>query len=217
MALFTLEQIRAVVRFRGDYQNVKKFPNADVNTEIQGAFGAFWELIADTHEGYWDTFASVSTVADQAYVAMPAGTWRVLGLDILEGDEYTQLAQIGVAERNRYGSSTDQPLAYRLTARGADLYPTPNGVYTLRVVYTPSAPALQEAGAREWYNGWEDFVVTETLRRLDERERKPLNERIAALKIITDRVKAGASFRKSQEPEYLNLHEYGGPFDRWEH
>ena len=34
MAALTLDQLEASVRFRGDYQNVRKFPQANVRGEI---------------------------------------------------------------------------------------------------------------------------------------------------------------------------------------
>ncbi len=213
--LIDLAKIRATVRFRGDYQNVKKFPNSYVDTEIQGAFGEFWELIANTHEGYWDTSANVLTIVGQAYVALPAGVWRVQGVDRLDGSDWIPLSKVSVAQRNRFGSSTDTPSAYRTTARGIDLYATPNAIITIRIMYTPSAPALQEAGARDWFNGWEDYVIESTLLRLDGREKKPVQDRKDTIKTITARIVAGASERDSTEPEYLNLHE-GAPGDIWD-
>lgn len=202
-----LASIRAIVRFRGDYQNVQKFPNKDVDTEIQGAFGEFYEIVDDVHEGWWDTNAAGATVANQDYAALPADCWRVKGVDLLESGEYTELQQVSIHDRNRFGSTADQPVAYRLTARGADLYPAPNAVYTLRFVYTPKAPLLQEAAVREWFNGWHDYVVESTLLRLDKRERKPLGDRITALDMITKRIKSAVVNRKQQEPEYLPLRE----------
>ena len=213
--LIDLAKLRATVRFRGDYQNVKKFPSSDVNTEIQGAFGEFWELIANVHEGHWDTSAQVSTIVDQAYVALPVGTWRVQGIDRLDGSDWFPLTKVSVAKRNRFGSQTDTPSAYRLSARGAELYATPNAVITLRVMYTPSAPLLQEAGERDWFNGWEEFVIVSTLLRLARLDKQPLKDFIDAVDAAAKRITSGAGEREASEPEYLNLHE-GGSVDIWD-
>jgi hypothetical protein len=145
MSTIDLATLREVIRFRGDYQNVRKFPNSFVNREIQKSFGEFYALVDSTHEGWWDTDSTVTTVADQAYIALPPQTWRVKAVDRLDGSDYLELRQIGLADRNKYDSSHSEPLAYRLSARGIELYPTPEQAYTLRVLYTPIAPALQEA------------------------------------------------------------------------
>lgn len=210
-----LATLRGTVRFRGDYQNVLKFPDASVNTEIRGAFAEFYELVAETFEGYWDIQGNVTTTNNVAFVALPSDCWRVQGVDRLDGTDYIELAQIAIGERNRFGTSTDQPSAYRLSARGIELLPTPDATYTLRVLYTPTAPLLQEAAAREWFNGWEDYVICGTLLRLDQREQRPLQDRIVALERAKDRILAGASRRRSGEPEYLRLREFGST-DRWD-
>lgn len=205
MSAIDLQTLRATVRFRGDYQSVRKFPDADVDKEIQSAFGEFYELVVEAHEGWFDTDATVSTVASQAFAALPEGTWIVRGVDLLDGSEYCALRRIGPAARNRYGSDTGQPQAYRLTARGADLYPTPDAAYTLRVTYTPRAPELAEAQPREWYNGWEEYVIEATLLRLDRREQRPLGDRMATLEKLEKRIRRAASERNENEPELLPI------------
>lgn len=214
MAAITLDTLRATIRFRGDYQNVRKFPDANIDTEIQTSFAEFWQLIAEVHEGYWDTQANVSTVAAQAYAALPSDAWRVQAVDRADGTDWIQLDQVGFEHRNHYGSSNGRPLAYRLTARGLDLYPTPDAIYTLRVMYTPIAPAIG-ATAREWFNGWEDYVITSTLLKLDTRESKPLTDRLTVLDKIEKMIRGGATERRSQEPEYLNLREGYMASDPW--
>jgi hypothetical protein len=208
MTAIARSTIRDTVRFRGDYTNARKFTTADLNKEIQSAFDKFWRIVADTHQGWWDKSDTVSTVAHQAYIAGPTDAWRIQAVDILIGTEYVPLLQVGLEARNRYGSTESQPLGYRLSARGIELYPTPNQVYTLRANYTPLPTTLDESTTREWYTGWEDYVIEQTLFQLDKRERKPLNDRLVTLKAVEDALRSGANERRSQEPEYLVLREY---------
>ncbi len=215
MSAITLEALRNTILFRGGYENTRKFTTALVNTEIQSAFAEFYELVAKVHEGWWDTTGSVSTVASQAYVALPSDAWIVRAVDRLDGTDYFEMQQVAHSERNRYGGSTGKPMAYRLTARGIDMLPTPDAVYTLRVSYTPFAPQLSESQPRQYYNGWEDYVILATLLRLDQREQRPLQERMMALGAVEKRVREGAAERRAQEPDYLNLRECGD-FSSWD-
>lgn len=210
MTTRSLDDIRLAVRFRGDYRSSVRFPDTDVNREIQAAFGEFWELVADVNEGYWDTTAAGATVVGQGYVALPADHWRLRGLDRLDGDHYRELRQIGVSERNRYRTTNARPEAYRLTARGADLYPTPDAVYTLRFTYTPSAPVL--GSAREFYSDWDEYVIYATMIRLAEAGERDTSEWQARIDRQVMRIKGAASGRRSQTPEMLVLHD-GGGFD----
>lgn len=208
MSALTLADIRAQCRFRGDFQNVRKFPDADINALIQKGFQAFWQLVANIHEGYWDTSGNVTTTASTAYVALPSDAWRVLGVDLYDGSEPDELSQVGVSDRNKFGVNTGKPVGYRLTSRGIDLYPTPDAAYTLRVVYTPIAPQLAESQPREFYLGWEEYVIEWALFKLDERNGRPLGDRIKALEMIEAQVRSGIVERRSQEPDYLRLREY---------
>lgn len=207
MAAITRAKLRETIRTRGDYTNVRRFSNDYLNDEIQTAFGHFWRIVDEAHQGWWDTEDTVSTVSGTAYVALPTDAKVVKAVDRLDGGEYVPLMQVGINDRNRFGAGTGKPVAYRLSARGVELYKTPGAVYTLRVMFSPKAPALTESGSREWYDGWEDFVIEKVLFELDSREGKPLNDRIVKLKAAEDALRASSSERRQQEPEYLALRE----------
>lgn len=207
MSSISRATIRDTIRFRGDYQNVRKFPNADLNKEIQTKFDKFWQLIEKEHQGWWDKQGDVSTVLNQAYIALPADCWVLKAVDRMDGTEPNEMAKVGVAARNRFGTSASQPLAYRRSSRGLELYPTPNGVYTLRITYAPYAPTLDEGTGRDWYTGWEDYVIESVLLELDTREGKPLGDRIAKIAAYEKQVKDGVDNTNAQEPDYLVLRE----------
>lgn len=208
MTALSRAQVRSTIRLRGDYTNVRRFSNDYLNTEIQTAFGHFWRIVDEAHQGWWDTEGSLATVAELAYVALAADMKVIKGVDRLDGGQYEPLAQIGLADRHRFDSSgTGKPIAYRLSARGVELYKTPDQAYTLRVFYTPKPPQLTENEQREWFDGWEDFVIEKVLLELDDREKKPLNDRMAKLDIAEKALRASTHERRQQEPEYLVLRE----------
>jgi hypothetical protein len=208
VAAISRATLRETIRFLGDFKNVRRFPSADINTEIQRKFDRFWAIVDEANEGWWDTDDTVSTVASTAYAALPATAKTVKGIDILDGSTYKEMAQIGVGHRNRYGSATGKPVAYRLSSRGIELYPTPNAVYTLRVTFTPKPDTLAESTAREWYEGWEEFVINGVILELKGREGMPLGDYAGKFEAAEKALRASSSRRRQQEPEYLNLREY---------
>jgi hypothetical protein len=208
MTAITRATMRDTIRSRGDYTNVRRFPSTYLNTEMQTSFNHFWRIVEEAHQGWWDKDSTVTTVNAQAYIALPSDAKTLKGLDRLDGSEYEELAQIQINDRNRFGSSRAKPLAYRLSSRGIELYPTPNGIYTLRATYTPKPPTLDESTPYEWYDGWEDFVIEKTLLELDSREGKPLNERMIKLDAAEKALRASSNARRQAEPEYLILREY---------
>lgn len=204
-----LADIRSIVRFRGDLRNTVRFPDADIDKEIQAAFGEGYQIVAQSHEGFYDTDATVSTVIGQAYVAAPTGAWRLLAVDRLDGTEYIPVSRVGIKDRNRFGSTRGKPEGHRLTARGIDLYPTPDAVYTLRVIYTPVAPTL-DATQREFYNGWEEYTIYGALVRLYLNQNRDASEWERQLARSAAVLSEGASERNASGPEYLNLYEPDG-------
>jgi hypothetical protein len=203
----TLADLEQIIRERGDYLSSLTYTSTYVRKEIQAAWNEFYELMDDTNEGWWNTELEVFTVASQAYIALPADCWRVKALDILDGTEWCDLHPVPIGYRNR-SKATDRPQYYRMTARGADLAPVPNGVYTLRFTYAPKCPQLDDDSAIELY-GWQEFIIERALLAIDERAEKPLNERWKRLYDPEDglktRIKRGAQKRQQQEPEYLSM------------
>ena len=206
----TLDGLIAEVRTRGDYLSSLAFTDAWITNEIQAAWAELYELIAETHEGWWDKKTTITTVAGQDFIGLPSDCWRVQGVDILDGSTYRPLRQIGLTDRNRYTQTPEQPYAFRLSSRGLELYPVPDKVYTLRLQYTPVVTTMDNSGIQLY--GWEEYIVVGALLRLDQREERPLGERIAELERQKQRVVVAASKRKSAEPEYLPMREQ---FDAW--
>jgi len=203
MAVKTTASVISTIRFRGDYSNTKRFPDANIIVEMQASFAELYQAIAKENEGFFDIYSSATTTANTDFVALPANTWLVRAVDILDSGQFCELEAIGIKDRNRYQCTPAQPCAYRLTARGIDLYPTPDAVYTLRVLNTPSAPTMGDTF--DFYNGWEEYVVYATLLRLslnEEGDRAPwIAERDRARAIAI----TGANGRRSQSPQLIPL------------
>lgn len=200
-----LADIRSIVRFRGDLRNTVRFPDADIDKEIQAAFGEGYELVAKTNEGYYVTTGTASTAAGTDFVALPTGTWEVHAIDRLDGSDYQPMVRVGIKDRNRWGATRGKPEGFRLTARGSDLYPTPDAIYTLRVTYTPVAPTL-DATSREFYNGWEEYTIFGALVRLYLNQNRDAAEWERQLAKQAARLPGAAGERNASGPEYLNLY-----------
>lgn len=201
-----LSDIRTIVRMRGDMRNTNRFPDTILDVEIQAAFGEGYELIESTCEGYFDTTDTDVTVIGQDYIALPVGTWKLRALDRLDGTEWVPMERVGVKDRNRYGTQNGKPCTFRLTARGADLYPTPDAVYTLRFTYTPSAPFL-DSTPRDYYNGWEEYTVYGALLRLYQQQDRDASKWERGYDRQRARILAAAPNRNAAGPEYLRLYE----------
>lgn len=212
MTMLSRAEIRTMIRTRGGYTSTRRFTNDFLNTEIQTAFGNFWRIVDEAHQGWWDKEGNVTTAANVPFVAVPTDCKVVKGLDRVEGDDYIEMPQIGLDQRNRFGTTADKPLAFRLSARGFELYPKPNAVYTLRVTYSPKPPALSENTQYDYYDGWHVYVIESVLLVIDALIGKPLGDRQATVDAAEKALRASTTQRRQSEPEYLRLRE-ALPFD----
>lgn len=203
-----LSDMITLVRERGDLRNTNRFPDSYITKELQAAFGEGYQIVAQAHEGFYDTDTTTPTVANQAYVAAPTGAWRILAVDRLDGTSYVSVPRVGVKDRNRF-TTTGKPEGHRLTARGIDLYPTPDAVYTLRVIYTPVAPTL-DTTQREFYNGWEEYALYGALVRIYLNQNRDASEWEKQLGRAAGVLTQGAAERNASGPEYLNLFDPDG-------
>lgn len=142
MALTFLSTILDTIRNRGDFRNTLKFPNSFLAREAQAAFSEAYQLIAETNQGYFDTYATITTSATSDFVALPRDGWAIRAIDRMDNGVPCPMDSVGIDCRNNYGIARGKPRAFRLTGRGVDLYPSPDAAYSLRVLYTPSAPSL---------------------------------------------------------------------------
>lgn len=210
MTAISRAKIRSTIRSRGDYTNVRRFSNDYINDEIQTAYGHSCRIVDEAHQGWRDKDDTVTTMASVAFVALPTDCKVVKAIDRLDGGEYIEMPQVGLEHRNRFGATTGKPLAHRLSARGLEMTPTPNGVYTIRVTYTPKPIVLTENEQHEFYDGWEDYVIEKVLFELDSREGKSLTDRVMKLDLAEKALRASTSQRRQVEPEYLRLRESAG-------
>jgi len=216
----TLSDLITIVRNRGDARNVVRFPDSYLTAELQAAFAEGYELIVQQNEGFFDTLDDVFTVAHQGFALTPSDAWIVRAIDRQDGADFVPLPRIGIKDRLRYGTTEGRPAAHRLTARGIDLYPTPDQIYTLRVTYTPVAPTLDTNG-RNFYNSWEEYSVYGALVRLYNTQGRDPAPWMQQLNMTAVRIMKGASERDASGPEYLNLREgpggdsWDGELDAW--
>lgn len=213
MATITLSELRDRVRFLGTFENSVKFTSTRLNTEINAAWSELYEILEDACSGYWDTTATVPTVAGQDWVPLPSDFWVLKGVDILSGTRYIELDQVGIANRNDFQSSQGRPVAYRTvtgSTRGRlTLYPTPSTVETIRLIYTPTfTPLAADGDTIEGFNDWGEYVVYGALLRCDDREERDQTPTLRRLAAIEARIRKAASKRRSAAPQYLRLDGY---------
>jgi hypothetical protein len=207
----TLATIRSRVRTLGDYANSAVFTDAFINEQVNDAVGDYCDLLDQTWEGYRDTTGTVTTTANVATVSLPTDFLKARAVDLLDGGRYYPLRRYQISQAYGYDLQTERPLGYIQRANVLELFPTPNAVYTIRLRYIPAASVLvNNADSIDVPNGWEGFIIHTALLKLDEREERPLQDRLNIIDRYRQRIVAAANDRNTAEPEYLPF-PGGGP------
>lgn len=222
MPVYTLTQLRTMVRRLGDYEGAPRITDDYLDDCIAKAMAELWDLVTGAFEGDYTKIATATTVAGQQQVELPVDFYELRALDRDVGsDVFRPLRRLTITETYRY-RGRGEPVGYMLhrasSATGsvgtARLFPIPGAAYDLRFVYDPLPPVLaSDDDEFDFRNGWEELLVHRALVRVDEREERPTAERMQMIERLEDRVKKSAGRRNSAEPEYLDAHRRGG--DAW--
>lgn len=211
MPSFTLSQLRDSVRDLGDYRNSSVFTDVLLTEFINEAIAELFELVTGQFEGYYDTSTTVTTTAGVQTVDLPADLYILRALDReLDAERHAPLSRIGYGDTYRY-QGRGSPRAYMLWGGStssqpgtARLFPVPDAVYTLRVTYQPLfTPLSADGDTFDFRNGWQEMVFQAALLRCDQREERPLNDRLALIERAKERIISSAGKRNSAEPEHL--------------
>lgn len=220
MPTFTLSQLRSAIREKGDYPVSLSMTDVRVDAWINEAIAELVRVVGSAYEGYYDTTATVATVAGTPTVNLPADFLKLRAIDRQidsAGEYFVPLQRLTQRDTYNYGGR-GTPRGYILsggTAPGTvKLYPIPDAVYTIRFTYEPLFEQLVADGDTfDFRNGWEDFVHHAALLRMDAREEKPLGERMQLIERAKQAIIAEANTRNSVEPDYLTLHVESSPWE----
>lgn len=212
MTAITLATLRTRARQLGDYENSTVFTDAVMTAWVNEAIGDYCDLLDEHHEGYRDTSGTISTVAGTATVALPSNFLKARSVDILDSGRYRPLTMLQPGNMALgFDDGRGRPVAYLHAGASLELFPTPDAVYAIRVRYVPAVTELAADGDTiDVPNGWEAYIIHQTLLRCDQREERPLGDRLAAIDRLKARIVRAAEGRNATEPAYLPIPGEGG-------
>ena len=164
MASITLTVLRARVRERADMvgssfvADTATGLDAWINEANQKLHGM---LVDAMGEEYVSSSASFTTIAGTSDYAVPAGFYKLYGVDLDYHGIMRSLKQYTRAERNTYRELYPEFLPrYSLVGTNIRLYPIPSAGLTGAILYAPEATILSGGSDTVSYpNGWERFIV----------------------------------------------------------
>ncbi|MEQ9074098.1 MAG: hypothetical protein RLP09_09595 [Sandaracinaceae bacterium] len=186
----TLAQLTTRIRNRCDQANSTFVTDPEIAEMVNQSAAALWEAALDGANPTEFAVGSVSasTVAGtQEYTLAATGgpssendLYRVIGVDVLFLGRWRPLKKLANAERNAFegvtGWTGPGDTFYRLQGRTfageakVSFYPTPSGVHSFRVAYTPLATEVDGTNALVALNGWDEYVISDVCAMIAEKE-----------------------------------------------
>lgn len=210
MPAFTLTQLLARLRRKGNYPNTGNHPASPISDtflteELNCAIGEYENILDECWEGYRDKTGTVVTVANTATAALPTDLKSLRAKPwIASGDQPWELVRLNPDQIHVFYNQRDIPRGYLITGGNFELFPTPNAVYTINLRYTPTSTVLASGSDSITIpNGWERYVIDLALLAVDQQQMRSVQDRLAILERLRAEVKSAASSRNVAEPEMI--------------
>lgn len=161
----TLATLRTRARERADQANSTLVSDSRLNDWINEANQRLHSMVVDAlGQQYISSTSTFTTVADQSDYTLPAGFYKLYGVDLNYNGVTRTLLPYETLERNVYRESrlTGAPFVprYALIGTSLRLYPIPTAGLTGTILYAPEATVLSgDSDAVTYPNGWERFIV----------------------------------------------------------
>jgi len=141
---------------------------------------------------YFETSGDVSTTASVAYVALPTNCTRLLRIFWVRGsDDFVELQRAEQQETNAWtdGWSGRVPV-YRLRSNGINFFPTPDAVYTVRLVYDTGIIVAATTDTIAGEPGWREWLTYDLCRKFRQFEEKDSQEFLQGQKDVEQLIKS---------------------------
>jgi hypothetical protein len=164
----TLLQLRARVRQTCDIEGtsgVQRHPNTEVDILVNVAAHAFKRVLDEKMPEQRSLMSNTfSTVVGTEEYALPAAFKSLLSVELTADGSKSWLLGYELHERaaltDPQSTYTGIPMAYAVVGDNISLLPVPQGVYTVKVLYTPAQTELANDNSQiDVIEGMDDFIV----------------------------------------------------------
>ena len=132
---------------------IADFLNRDDLTSVIPTFISLAEAGMKRSMRNWRMENRATATLDSQYEALPARFIAPIRLSITSGTTYelSAISQADIADmREKSNNVTGRPRYYALTQGELEFYPTPDGQYTLEMVYYEAPEALSDTVSSNW-------------------------------------------------------------------
>lgn len=205
----TLLSLRTQVRERADIENATtRHTDAQLNEIINQSWADLHEELTISNEDYLVSSTTTNTVAGTDTYALPATFYKLRGIFVSLGGFLEQLQPFALQQLDEYqytgGWISGAPIAYHLLGANLMVKPTPTGVYTLTIYFTPAPVKMTvDADTVDGVAGWEEFVVWDSVVRVLVRDDRDASVARAEAERLKNRIVRMATMRDYASPSRI--------------
>ena len=198
MATVTLTTLRSRVRERADMVGSSFIADAATGLDawINEANQKLHGMLVDAMgEEYVSSTSSFTTVSGTADYALPAGFYKLYGVDLNFQGAWRSLLRYERSERNAYREMRPDLLPrYSIVGSNLRLYPSDVGGLSGSILYAPEATVLTAGSDSVSYpNGWEKYIV------IDAAIQALLKEESSVTALMQERARIEQEIRDAKE------------------
>lgn len=220
----TLAEIRLLARQRANQEKSLFISDAEFTAYVNGSAAELYDLLAQKYGDDYFVADPFTIVADGVIdrFALPAGFYKLLGVDQVCGAGQIELRPFRMAERNRAWAEIEPgaPAAlrpiyrYRLTGRRIWFRPIPRAGQAFTIYYVPRpTPLVNDTDTLDGVSGWEEYVVVDAARKALQKEESDATHLEREKAALVARIESAAENRDASAPaRVVDVYEQGiGP------
>lgn len=190
MAKVTLLDLKTRARKRADMTKSNRYTESELNSLINASAQGLYDLIIEAGLDYNLIDTPLTLISGQSRYDLPEDFYKIQGVDYRLANISYPMSPFVFAERNDYQNSREftrfRVIPGNLNA--IEFRPAPDG-QTVTLWYYPTMPMLVNDGDTfNGFNGWDDFVVVDTARRMLVDEESDARHLVTELQVLSARI-----------------------------
>jgi len=203
----TLGILKTMIREQADMVSSSFITEAELNRYVNNSCAELYGLLVRAYgEDYYMSETSVVVPANSESVALPAGFFKLLQVEIRPASQRPiLLRQFMLRDKNNYvAGSGNYNYRYRIMGSKIFLDQKPKSDLTLYMYIVPAFTDMTlDADSFDFINGWEDYVIADVCMKVLAKQQDDLSYYIGKKTEQLDRINKEKMSRNLSEPQIM--------------
>lgn len=184
--------------------------DSELTSYINASIAELYDILVSRYSDYYTAETTATVAAGASTIPLPAGFYKLRGLDMLNNGNWITLRKFNFEDRNLYNNALPYSrvwgpgVRYRVFGDNVILTPTDSAQGTYKLYYIPAfTPLALDADTFDGINGWEEYVIVDAAIKMLQKEESDVSVFMVQKQKLLDRIEAMAAERDAGEPETI--------------